>query len=236
MGLRDIARKGLAMFVEPDAPPAPAPATADSELESDRQFVQQLRSKSVGDLLRELDGPEPEQIHQAVQAAAPAALSPLQDGRVDFSTVYRQAQISASVFGAEQAYELLQSFPDDMGPAGRHEAFEERVRSLGRAVSVTRETIVADTSRKLNALSAFEDATRNERDAAVAAAHGRMAELRAEIEAEERKIAAAEARCREFEQLCETEGERLGKVQEFLTRVQAKGAPPPAAGGTPEVS
>src|SRR5690349_16508326 len=94
MGLREMARKGLSLFVEMNpetgddatqpaatagGPPLGGGAAAGSESEE----AQRLRSKSVADLLKELDGPEPEQIQQAVQAAGPVLAASGTPGAAD---------------------------------------------------------------------------------------------------------------------------------------------------------
>jgi hypothetical protein len=249
MGLRDLARKGLGLFVvmEDDpsaevavtpvgesgsgsAPPATKPAgdkpAAKVGTESDSEYVKQLRSKSVGDLLKELEGPEPEQIQKAVQAGGPA-LPAVQGGKVDFPAIYSQAQISPMPFGAEQTLELIQSYPSDMPLPIRRQALDATLKTMGRAMNLTKEAIVADASRKINALAAFEETAKRERDTAVSAAQEKFKQLQAQIQAEQAKAAAVDQQYRAIVEQCEAEGHRLDQVQEFLTLDQPA-APPPS--------
>jgi hypothetical protein len=186
--------------------------------------VQRLRGKSVGELLKELEGPEPEQIQQAVQAAGPV-LPAAQGGQVDFTSIYAQAQIQPLPFGAEQTLELIQSYPADMPVPIRRQALDATLRTMGRAMNITKEAIVADASRKINALAAYEEAAKRERDAAVASAQEHLRQLQAQMEAEQARITAAEQQYRALVERCEAEGHRLDQVQEFLT-VDQPGAPP----------
>ena len=106
--------------------------------------------------MKELDGPEPEQIHQAVQAAPPAA--PLVEGdRVDFAAIYRQAQIPSLQFDAEQMLEMIQSYPAEMPLQVKRQALGATIKHMGAAMNITREAIVADATRKIHALAEFED-------------------------------------------------------------------------------
>src|SRR5438874_1445624 len=214
MGLRDLARKGMSLFVEIDepaphsgAPAAPAPRAAAPAAESDDEYVRKLRSKSVGELMKELDGPEPDQIHQAVQAAPPAA-PVMQGDQVDFGAIYRQAQIAPLQFGAEQMLEMIQSYPGEMPLPIKRQALDATLKHMGAAMHITREAIVADATRKITALAAFEEAAKRERDAVTAASQARVQELQAQIQAEQEKGAVAETRFRAMVQQCEAEGQK----------------------------
>jgi len=225
MGLRDLARKGISLFVEIDESPAPAAGSRGAAPpETDAEYAKKLRSKSVADLMKELEGPEPEQIHRAVQAAPPAAPI-VTDGRVALDAIYRQAGIPAMPFGAEQMLEMIQSYPTEMPLPIKRQALDATLTHMGRAMNITKEAIVADATRKITALAAFEEAAKRERDAVTAAAQEKVRELQAQIQAEQEKTSAAEAQFRAIVQQCEGEGERLDQVQEFLTLDQ-----PPAAG------
>jgi hypothetical protein len=230
MGLRELARKGISLFVEVDEPPrGAAPAAGASPAgpapaESDAEYVQKLRSKSVGELMKELDGPEPEQIHQAVQAAAPAE-TVIQGDAVDFSAIYRQAQIPPLQFGAEQMLGMIQSYPTEMALPLKREALDATMKHMGAAMHITKEAIVADATRKITALAAFEEAQKRERDSVTTAAQEKVRELQAQMQAEQQKAAAAEAQFRALVQQCEAEGQRLDQVQEFLTLDSAPAKP-----------
>jgi hypothetical protein len=223
MGLREMARKGLSLFVEMDpesgeagTKPESAPSGGRVAVAGESEDVQRLRGKSVGELLKELEGPEPEQIQQAVQAAGPV-LPAATGGPVDFPTIYAQAQIQPLPFGAEQTLELIQSYPADMPLPLRRQALDATLKTMGRAMNITKEAIVADASRKINALAAYEEAAKQERDAAVAASQEHLRQLQAQTEVEQAKITAAEQQYRSLVERCEAEGHRLDQVQEFLT-------------------
>lgn len=224
MALRDLARKGLSLFVEIEEEPSPPRAALAVSPGDSAPEMQQLRGKSVGELLKELDGPEPEQIRQAVQTAPPAA-PPVRDGRVDYAAIYQKAQIPAMPFGAEQTLEMINSYPSDMPLPTRRQALDAALKTMGRAMNVTKEAIVADASRKLNALAAFEETAKAQRDAVVAAAQERVQQLQAQIQAEQQKATAADRQFQAVVQQCEAEGQQLDQVQEFLTLDQ-----PPASG------
>lgn len=231
MGLRDLARKGMSLFVEIDepapqssAPAPPAPRAASPAAPGDDEYVRKLRSKSVGELMKELDGPEPDQIHQAVQSAAPEAAPVLPGDQVDFGAIYRQAQIAPLQFGAEQMLEMIQSYPGEMPLPIKRQALDATLKHMGAALHITKEVIVADATRKLTALAAFEETAKRERDGVMSAAQEKVRQLQAQIQAEQEKASAAEARFRALVQQCEAEGQRLDQVQEFLTLDEAQPA------------
>jgi hypothetical protein len=144
-----------------------------------------------------------------------------QGGQVDFAAIYGHAQIQPLPFGAEQTLELIQSYPADMPLPVRRQALDATLKTMGRAMNITKETIVADASRKINALAAYEEAAKRERDTAVSGAQERLNQLRAQAQAEQAKITAAEQQYRALVERCEAEGHRLDQVQEFLTLDQA---------------
>ena len=215
MGLRDIARKGLGLLVDLGEEPglgSPAPIQG---IDSDSEYLKKLRSRSVGDLLEELDGPGLQQIEAGAQAAA--AVPPLQNGQVDFTAIYAQSSIDVMPFGAERTLELIQSYPADMTVEVRRQALDAALKPICTAMNVTKEALVTDATRKLNALAGFVDATQKERDAVAGQAQEKIRSLREQIQAEEARVSEAEATYRAIVEQCEAEGERLDQVQEILT-------------------
>lgn len=211
MGLRDLARKGLGLLVELPEEPAGDAATSAGLGED----VQHLRKKSIGELLNELESTGSAPV-APVQFQAPPEVA-LQDGQVDTTALYGQAGIAPMAFTAEQTLELIRSLPAELPLATKRQMVEASLNTMGRAMNVSKEQVLLDAHQKLQALAAYEDAARAQRDAAVAAMQQRVKELEAEIDLERQKAAEAEARFQSVVKQCEVAGESLDEVQEFLT-------------------
>jgi hypothetical protein len=205
MALRDLARKGLGLvFVLPEEP-AQTDAATEAGLGEE---VSALRKKSLGELMNEFES------SPGAPAAAPAPVTfdappaaAVQGGQVDFPAIYQQAGVAPIAFTAEQTLELIQTLPADL----------PLLNTLGRALNVSKEQVALDANRKLQALAAFEEAARAQRDQSVAQMQQRVKELQEQIEQERLKAADAEAQYLAVVKQCEAEGERLDQVQEFLT-------------------
>jgi hypothetical protein len=206
MPLRDLARKGLGLFVElPPESPAPIAGPAPPAGGSD------LRTRSLGELLQDLGTPaEPAKF----DAPPPAAVT---DGKVDFGAIYRAAGIEPLAFTAEQTLELIQSLPAELPLETKRQTVAASLNTMGKAMNVGKEQVVLDAHRKLDALAAFEESSKAQRDTAAAASEEKIRQLQAEIEAERQRAAAADAQYQQLKAQCEAQGSLLDQVQEFLT-------------------
>ena len=216
MGLRDLARKGLGLLVElPDEPAAPQPQLGAQP--QDNPETQALRKKSLSELMAEMDRPVSQEPHApAVTFDAPPP-DALQGDQVDFAAVYGQAGVPPLAFTAEQTLELIRSLPADLPLATKRQTLDASLNTLGRAMNVSKDQVLVDAHHKLQALAAYEEAARVQRDAAVSAMQQRVQELQAQIDAERQKAAAAETQYQTILKQCEVQGDLLDEVQEFLT-------------------
>lgn len=215
MGLRDLARKSLGLFVE----------LPDTTVSEGGEGEQALRGKSLSELMAELD-----------ESGAPRATfdappsSAVQDGQVNFAAIYQEAGVAPLAFTAEQTLDLIRALPAELPLSTKRQTLDVSLNTLGRAMNVSKEQVALDAARKLDALAAFEEAARNQRDQAVSATHARIQELQAQIEEERRKAGEAEAGYQVMLAQCEAQGDLLDQVQEFLTLDQA---PPIASQASP---
>jgi len=222
MALRDLARKGLGLFVELGEEEA---ALVDAATEAGLgDEVQALRKKSIGDLMREFDSGEASAVPGAQGPASAGEVrfdappvGAVQGDVVDFQAIYKQAGVVPIAFTAEQTLELIQTLPADLPLATKRQTLLASLNTLGRALNVGKEQVVLDANMKIQALAAFEEASRKQRDDAVAAMQQRVKELQAQIDEERQKGAQAEAHYLAIVGQCETEGQKLDDVQEFLT-------------------
>ncbi len=106
-------------------------------------------AKTVEQIVRETEGPNLDAITVAASASPPVMTA---DGATDFSAIYRQANLPAAPFTAEQMLEMLASLPQELPLDTKRQTVKVTLGAMGKAIGATPETIVADASRKLAAL------------------------------------------------------------------------------------
>jgi hypothetical protein len=224
MALRDALRKAAGLLVElpPERPAPPAKATAAevnsllAELESGTKTDQRApgSTKTVEQIVREADGPNLDQVETPTTAAAPAVAA---DGTADFSPVYAQSNLPAAPFTAEQMHELLKSLPPELPLETKRQTVQVTLGAMGKSIGATPETIVADASRKLAALTAYAEQLSHDTAAFVTATEQEIASLQAQIEEKRQAALAAQQKLEESQRLCDAESHRLDDVLEFFS-------------------
>ncbi len=246
MAFKDILRKAAELVVElpeeekPAATPsepyteaasAPAPAAdsggmddIDKRLARMTQTLQGMGSgtdtavatKTVAQVVRDADGPNLDEISVTPAVSEEASILK-EDGSIDFPALYAHAALPASPFSAEQARDMLASLPHDLPLEVKRQTVKAMVGSLGKAIGATPETIVADASRKLAALSSYADHTAQQAKDFVAAAEFEIEELQKQVEAKRQGILAAKERQGQIQAICAGEIDRLDDVLEFFS-------------------
>lgn len=240
MSLRDTLKKAASLIVEfddenpppantqhvqlrQDGPPAPKDDLdeLDARLAAGRKAMEDLAAgktpaasttaKTVQQIVQDTHGPNLDQISVA-SAPPPAA-----DGTINFQGIYQAASLPAVPFTAEQMLDMLASLPAELPLEMKRQTVKATLSSLGKAMGATPETIVADTSRKLAALSAYvDDVTKQTADFA-AAAGIEMAALQKQIEEKKQAVANIQSRQQQVVQSCTKEADRLDDILEFLS-------------------
>jgi hypothetical protein len=171
-------------------------------------------TKTVEQIVEATPGPNLDQVKIPEEKVA-AAMAP--GGTVNFANVYSNAGLTPSTFGAEQALEVMASLPAELPLAVKRTTVQATLTAMGKAMGVNTESVVADASRKLAALSAYEDMLSHQ-------TQNYVAKLAIEIQTHEERIAALKADIDKTNQLltsaitaCDKEGERLDDVLEFFT-------------------
>jgi hypothetical protein len=248
MSLKQTLRKAAELLVElppEETPESAAPSTASlagtggsatdkmwEELEQEAKKSSAIPvappTKTVEQIVREVQGPNLDQI-KVPPEALPQAANP--DGTVNFQAIYQAANLPTVPFTAEQVLEMIHALPADLSLDTKRQMIRVSLNAMGKAIGATPENIVADASRKLAALAAY-----NEHLSALAieyttTAERKIAELQAQIEETRKAIAEAKAKQTLETQACATESDRLDDVLEFfsLDVPPSKYAPPPAA-------
>jgi hypothetical protein len=262
MSLKDTLKKAASLIVEFDeeapaparsntqqvelrsggaAPPASDMDELDARLAAGRKAVEDLAAgrapaapgspppptKTVEQIVRDTDGPNLDQI--SVASAPP----PAPDGSINFQSIYQAANLPPAPFSAEQMLEMLASLPAELPLEMRRQTVKATLASLGKAIGASPETIVADTSRKLAALSAYvDDVTKKTGDFA-AAANLEIAALEKQIQEKRQAIGTIQGRHAQVVQACTREADRLDDILEFLSLdvAPSKLAPEPPVQG-----
>ena len=206
MGIKETLVKARGLFVEFD-PPAEelAQATAPAP------------SKTVEQIVKDTPGPNLDQIKVPEEPVSPAQPLLGPDGALNYPAVYKLANLPDAPMTAEQAIELIASFPADLPMTSRRAAMKVTLDAMSKATGASAESVVADASRKLAALASFADSYGQQADKYVALTELQIEDLQKQIETKKASIADALAKKARAVGDCERESDRLDDVLEFFT-------------------
>ncbi len=227
MSIKNVFKKAAEMFVElpedqmdystfkstmdpgPVSTPhlaAPTPTPAPAPVAVQTLSVKQIVENTEGPNLDEISLTE----EQAREGLAPGGIP-------NFEKVYSNASLPKSSFGAEQALDVMASLPADLPLNVKRSTVQATLTAMGKAMGVDTESVVADASRKMAALSAFEDSLNLQSKRFIAtmtaeidAHQAKIAELNAKMDESKKSLETALAKCHE-------ENEKLDDVLEFFT-------------------
>jgi hypothetical protein len=221
-GLRGMLRKAAGLVVE--LPPeeltpkdAPVSSTAPGgQAAGTSSRMSGASPRTVEQIARDTPGPNLEDIR--MQADAAKAVAPAPDGSIEFQAVYKAANVPSSGFTAEQVLDMMSQLPAELPLEAKRQTMKVSIGTMGRALGVTPETIVADASRKLAAITAYEEQNRALTQELVKKSTTAIAELEAGIAERKRTMELAQARAVQIEAQCKAAAERLDDVLEFFTQ------------------
>lgn len=222
MSLRNALKKASELFVEyPEEQPdfstmtSPKPAPTVSKPASPAQPSQPTQPMmSIKQIVEQTEGPNLDEIAVNEEKAKEAIDA---SGNVNFEVVYTSAGLTKANFGAEEALQVINSLPADLEINVKRATVQATLTAMGKAMGVNTTTVVADASRKIAALSAYQDSLNLRAQTKVTSLtamiqehEAKIQELKAEIERTNQVLSTA-VNC------CQSEGERLDDVQEFFT-------------------
>lgn len=238
MALRDTLRKAASLLVElPPEDSAPGSSASAAELD---ELLAELDSgssssagrpttKTVEQIVKDAEGPNLDEIEVKASALAPKT-GP--DGKVDCSAIYQQSGLPSVPFSAEQMLDMLNSLPLELPLETKRQTVKVTLGSMGKTIGATPETIVADASRKLAALTAFMEALSKETAEFITTSELEIAALQAQIEEKRKAIQATQEKQAKARQMCDAESDRLDDVLEFFSLdVPPSKYAPPGSGG-----
>ncbi len=213
MELRDRLRKAAGLFVE--LPPEEHRAEASGFVPHAEAHTDVPRpARTVEQIVRQSDGPNLDEIQVPHHAAPPTALP---DGSTDFGDIYAHAGLPATPFSAEQMRDLLQSLPAELPLNTRRQTVKVTLEAMGKSLGATADTIVADASRKMAALSAYSDALSQQTSTQVAQAQREIAALQAQVEEKRQAAGVAQQNLAQALQAMHAESDKLEDVLEFFS-------------------
>ena len=224
MALRDTLGKVAGLFVEmPEASESGAPVAADDfdkKLAAIEQENARLGARPTGpvrtveQIVAASPGPNLDQV-QVSQSAAASIVK--QDGMLDYAAIYKQANLPSSTVTAEQVLDMLVSLPNELAVETKRQTLKILLGGLGKSLGATPETIVADASRKLAALSSFVDGLTAHTGEFVSGTQVEISSMEAKIAEKRRQVEEAQRRLKAATEQCHTEGDRLDDILEFFS-------------------
>ena len=235
MAIADQLKKAVGLFVvmpetpqeEPEPTPAPLPIPSQ-HVESaemtdlDRRLAEiEAKSKAiamgpqtVAELVRQSEGPNLEEIKVSAEQTS-GALLPV--GKVDVNAIYAAAKLPAVPFTAEQTLQMLEKLPESFSIDVRRQMMQVTLSTMGATVGASAETIVADASRKLAALSSYVTDLQKVNAERIEYAEAEITALQARIEEQRAIIATTKQQITTAQVQCEQEADRLDDILEFFS-------------------
>jgi hypothetical protein len=218
MRISDTLKKAAGLFVEfdPSTTPAGGQALSDDEFKKLMSSSATAPAKTVEQIVKDSPGPNLDEIKVPAQVGAqPQPLRP--DGTVDFRAIYAMANVTEAPFTAEQLLDLLATLPDELPLEARRQTVKITIQAMAKTVPVTPEIIVADSSRKLAALAAYEDSYSKQASDFVAKSQAEIQTLEAQIASKKAAIDDAKHKQEAMLAACKAEVDRLDDVLEFFS-------------------
>ncbi|MBC8065447.1 MAG: hypothetical protein H7Y17_11485 [Chlorobia bacterium] len=224
--IRDTLKKAAGLFVEfeedPNAPvPEAKPTEAWNVMTADSPEPARPKPKTVEQIVREQPGPNLDEIKvpQTAATAPPIPAEPVMrsDGSINYESIYKLANLPAVAFTAEQILELFASLPADLPLESKRATIRVTLGAMAKSLGVTTEQIVADASRKLAALAAYNESFSKQADDYTAKGEIEIITLEQQIAEKKQAIQDAKAKQTSMREACTTEGDRLDDVLEFFT-------------------
>ncbi|MCX6367788.1 MAG: hypothetical protein NTX57_13940 [Armatimonadetes bacterium] len=216
-------------FSSPIPTSAPAPSAEMSDLDkklADIEKRSQAIAAGVGaatppplpqtieQLVRQSDGPNLDEIKVSAEQTSGALLP---DGNVDVQAIYAGAKLPSVSFGAEQTRELLGKLPAGLSLDMQRQMVAATLTTMGATMGASAETIVADASRKLAALSAYVTDLQKVTSERVSYAQAEIEALQARIEEQKAIVASIQQQLATAQARCESEADKIDDILEFFS-------------------
>jgi len=212
MSLRNVFHRAAGLFVEMPDQPSPVFDTLESPPPS---VATPAPTRTVADVVKQAPGPNLDQI----QTPADTAKSPpySADGVPDFKAIYERSGVPAVPFGADEALQVISSLPSDLPMDVKRKTVGATLSAMGKAMGVTTDSVVADASRKIAALTSFTEQLTAQTNQYQGMIEGKINDLKKQIVDCEAQHTAATEKLAKIVRACEAEGAHVDDVLEFFT-------------------
>jgi hypothetical protein len=227
MSIKKILRKAAELVVEiPEQPHDPVQDARTSEPVPSAPIH---ATKSVEQIIRDAPGPNLDEVSipEDPQPITSAPLAP--GGNFEFQSVYERAGLTPAPFTAEQAFDVINSLPQELPIEVRRSTVQATLQAMGKAMGVNTESVIADAGRKVAALAAYEDVLTHQADQYIDGLQSQISELQQQIATHEAEIKKTKDLLASAIGRCEQESDRLDDVLEFFTLDQGASRNAPSA-------
>ena len=170
--------------------------------------------QTVEQIVRQSEGPNLDEIKVSAEQTSGALLP---DGNVDVQAIYAGAKLPRVAFGAEQTRELLSKLPAGLSLDMQRQMVAATLTTMGATMGASAETIVADASRKLAALSAYVTDLQKVTSERVEYSQAEITALEARIEEQKAIVASTQQQLTTAQAQCEAEADKIDDILEFFS-------------------
>ena len=211
MSLRNALHKAAGLFV--DIPDQPSPVF--DSLDTPAPTAAPTKPRTVEDVVKQAPGPNLDQIQTPADTAKTPPYSA--DGVPDFKAIYERSGVPAVPFGADEALQVVNSLPAELPMDIKRRTVGATLSAMGKAMGVTTDSVVADASRKIAALTSFTEQLTVQTNQYQGMIEQKIADLKKQIADCEAQHTEATDKLAKVVKACEAEGDRVDDVLEFFT-------------------
>jgi hypothetical protein len=220
--IKETLKKAAGLFVEFDPESATARVPEASPAEEWNVMTATgpepvVKTKTVEQIVKEQPGPNLDEIRVQTEPASPSEPVIRADGSICYDSIYRLAQLPTVPFTAEQILEMLATLPPDQPLDSKRASIRVMLGAMAKNMGVTTEQIVADASRKLAALAAYNESFAKQADEYVSRTELEILGLEQQIADKRRAMEDAKAKQAKMTAACSGEADRLDDVLEFFS-------------------
>jgi hypothetical protein len=212
------AERIVAEPVTPEPAPEPAPVAAEPVISPDPpRYLSYMEAQPAP--------PAPTQTAPTLtgQAVAPSFTEPglAADGRLNFTSIYKLANLPEVPFTAEQVLEMLNALPGDLPLESRRAALAVTLKTLGRTNGASEDSVLADATRKVQALATFAESYTDQANQYILRTQHDVEMMESEIEKRQRGIDEATNRQTHMVEACQAEADRIERLFAFFDAPQS---------------
>jgi hypothetical protein len=215
MSFKNALHKAAGLFVElPPEQQDSMTSPSDFGIDNLAPAPKPVETKTVEQIVKESPGPNLDEIKVEPKdvkgVAAPG-------GVPQFVDIYKKAGLPEAGFGAEQAIDMINALPADLPMDTKRKTVSVTMSAMGKSMGVSPESVVADASRKIAAISAYTEVLGSQTTEFIASTQIQIAALETEISQKKKLIDETKGHLDSALTTCKAETDRLDDVLEFFS-------------------